>query len=122
MHFYDENSEAFSDAVNVSNSVIMKGCSHSNLKVLQDTMVPSPDVEAECTEHPTKENLNKLSKAVKILIRKLKPEILASRYKSDLELTYFKPETKAGFRYEGYLQKFHKKDCVNEARFIARKR
>jgi hypothetical protein len=101
MHFYTENKELFSDEVDVNNSIIMCGSYDSNLDGIQKTMVTEDFsfFDVDPSEYPTVENMKIFDKAVKILIRKLKPIILSDMDEEDLKYTYFNEDTYAGFRY-----------------------
>lgn len=96
--------------------VVVDGCFDTNKHTLQEQMDCKNFLEGNV---PNKDHYNLMKTAVADTIRKLKVEEFKSVDITDIRDFDFDLSTKPGYRYEHYLLKEKKKDCVDEAVYLA---
>lgn len=119
--FYNSYPELFSgiDEFNLNNHCVVEGCFESNRHTIQAQM----DLSNFCGGAlPSLEDFNLIETAIKDTVRKLKIVEFPGTDITDIRNFDFDLSTKPGFRYEHYLMKQTKKECVNEAVFLAEER
>jgi hypothetical protein len=119
--FYFENYDIFKNFENfeLSKHLIVEGCYDTNRHTIQ--------LQSDCKNFnnsvlPNDDSLRHLKTAIRDSIRKLKIEELGEVCISDIEEYDFNMSTMPGYRFEHYLGASKKKDCVNEAVAVAKKR
>ncbi len=107
--------------IDLDKCVIIEGCYRTNIHTLQRTMIP--EKQGEFSQHPSKENIQKLEDAARVALRKLKmyyinyiPSFEDVR-NSEISIT-----KKPGYRYEECFMLKNKEEALPFAYEIAKKR
>jgi len=111
--------EVLDEKFELNRHVIVDGCFDTNKHVIQAQM-DCKNFLGRAT--PSERHLNMMAVAVRDAIRKLKIEDLGDVSINDIRDFDFNLDTKPGFRFEHYLKKNYKKNCVDEAVFLAEER
>lgn len=106
--------------IDIDKVVTINGCFKTNKSTLQRTMIPPSN--SKFSSRPNLKLLLKKEIAIKAAIRKLKIPTLCKCEIDDIQTSKFNMNTYAGFTYDEYLQKPTKREAINDALFIARKR
>jgi hypothetical protein len=119
--FFNQFPEFFSEfpEFKLNEHLVVEGCYDTNKHTIQEQM--------NCKNFsggviPSNKHYNKMKTAIRDTIRKLKIEDLGGVDICNIRDFDFNLKTKPGFRYEHYMLKQTKFDCVNEAVFLAEER
>lgn len=119
--FYNSFPELFNqfEDFDLNRHFVVEGCFETNRHTIQEQM--------HCTNFdgagfPNISHYNLMEVALRDSVRKLQIEEFKGVDISDIREFDFNLDTKPGFRYEHYLLKESKRDCVNEAVYLAEER
>jgi len=118
IHQFPELFSEFNE-FDIDKHLIVEGCFDSNRHTIQAQM--------NCRNFlggvtPDLRHYSLMSTAIRDVIRKLKIEEFKGVDITDIRDFDFNLETKPGYRYEHYLNKIKKEECVDEAVFLAEER
>lgn len=119
--FYNMFPELFNsfEEFNLNNHCVVEGCFESNRHTIQEQMDCS---NFDGSALPTEKHYRLIETAIRDSVRKLKIPEFKGVDITDIRDFDFDLDTKPGYRYEHYLLKQSKRECVNEAVFLAEER
>lgn len=106
--------------IDIDKVVTINGCFKTNKSTLQRTMIPPSN--SPFSSKPDIKLIYKKELAIKSAIRKIKIPQLAKCELDDIYTTKFNLNTYAGFTFDEYLDKPLKRDALDDALIIAKKR
>lgn len=119
--FYNLFPDLFSEneEFDLNRHIVVSGCFETNRHTIQAQMECNNFDESP---YPEMVHYRKLERAIRDTVRKLQIKEFKGVDITDLREFDFNLDTKPGFRYEHYLLKQKKKECVDEAVFLAEER